>query len=181
MSEPHLITILHIDDNEANRYAVKRMLKHRGFNVIEAATGEAGLQLVIQTSPDLIILDVKLPDLNGFEVCRRIKTNPATATIPVLHLSASFVESRDKAQGLDQGADAYLAQPVEAIELIATVRALLRIRRAEEASMRLAQEWQTRFDSINDGVGLLDRDGRFLRCNQALTDCLGGSPARSGE
>src|SRR4028119_199317 len=168
MSEPHLITILHIDDNEANRYAVKRMLKHRGFNVIEAATGEAGLQLVIQTSPDLIILDVKLPDLNGFEVCRRIKTNPATAFIPVLHLSASFVESQDKAQGLDSGADAYLAQPVEPIELIATVKALLRIRRAEESALALAREWQTTFDSISDGVGLLDKEGKFLRCNKAM-------------
>jgi PAS domain S-box-containing protein len=172
MSEPHLITILHIDDNEANRYAVKRMLKHRGFNVIEAATGEAGLQLVIQTSPDLIILDVKLPDLNGFEVCRRIKTNPATAFIPVLHLSASFVESRDKAQGLDSGADAYLAQPVEPIELIATVKALLRIRRAEESALALAREWQSTFDAMNDGVCLLNQEGRVIRCNSAMTELL---------
>ena len=172
MSEPHLITILHIDDNEANRYAVKRMLKHRGFNVIEAATGEAGLQLVIQTSPDLIILDVKLPDLNGFEVCRRIKTNPATAFIPVLHLSASFVESQDKAQGLDSGADAYLAQPVEPIELIATVKALLRIRRAEESALALAREWQSTFDAMNDGVCLLNQEGRVIRCNSAMTELL---------
>ncbi len=170
MSELQLITILHVDDNEANRYAVKRMLRHRGFNVIEAATGEAGLQLVTQARPDLIILDVKLPDMNGFEVCRCIKTNPATAFIPVLHLSASFVESRDKAQGLDSGADAYLAQPVEPIELIATVKALLRIRLAEESSLALAREWQSTFDAMNDGVCLLNQEGRAMRCNSAMTE-----------
>ena len=176
MFEP-AVRILHVDDSETNRYVVARMLQNAGFNVTEATNGTDGLASAIEQQPDLVILDVKLPDISGFEVCRQIKTHPATATIPVLHLSASFVESRDKAQGLDQGADAYLAQPVEAIELIATVRALLRIRRAEEASIRLAQEWQTTFDSINDGVGLLDRDGRFLRCNQALIECLGVSLA----
>jgi len=172
MSESQLITILHVDDNEANRYAVKRMLRHRGFNIIEAATGEAGLQLVTEARPDLIILDVKLPDINGFEVCRRIKTNPATAFIPVLHLSASFVESRDKAQGLDSGADGYLAQPVEPIELIATVKSLLRIRQAEESALSLAREWQSTFDAMNDGVCLLNREGRVMRCNSAMTELL---------
>lgn len=172
MSEQPLITILHVDDNETNRYVVKRMLKQAGFKIVEAATGEAGLELVAAQPPDLIILDVQLPDINGFEVCRRIKANPATTFIPILHLSASLVDSRDKAQGLDSGADGYLTQPVESIELIATVRSLLRIRRAEESAMTLAREWQTTFDSINDGVGLLNSQGRFLRCNIALTEIL---------
>ncbi|AFZ19689.1 response regulator [Allocoleopsis franciscana] len=172
MFEQQLIKILHVDDNEANRYAVNRMLKRVGFNVIEAATGEAALELVDQARPDLIILDVKLPDLNGFEVCRRLKANPATAFIPVLHLSASFIESRDKAQGLDSGADGYLAQPVEPIELIATVRALLRIRQAEESALTLAQEWQSTFDAMSDGVCLLNEEGRVMRCNSAMTELL---------
>uniref|UniRef100_A0ACD5GX00 Response regulator n=1 Tax=Desertifilum tharense IPPAS B-1220 TaxID=1781255 RepID=A0ACD5GX00_9CYAN len=166
------VTILHIDDNETNRYVVTRMLHAVGFEVIEAATGEDGLQLAIEKNPDLVILDVKLPGLSGFEVCQHLKSNPDTAFIPVLHLSATFVASQDKAQGLDSGADAYLAQPVEAIELIATVRALLRIRRAEDAALTLAREWQTTFDSISDGVGLLDERGYFLRCNQALVALL---------
>jgi PAS domain S-box-containing protein len=171
MSE-QLITILHVDDNEANRYAVKRMLRLAGFKVIEAATGEAALQLVAQAKPDLIILDVQLPDINGFEVCRKIKVNPTTAFIPVLHLSASFVESRDKAQGLDSGADGYLAQPVEPIELIATVKSLLRIRQAEESALSLAREWQSTFDAMNDGVCLLNQEGRVMRCNSAMTELL---------
>lgn len=172
MFEQQLITILHVDDNEANRYTTKRMLRRAGFDVIEAATGEAALELVEPAKPDLIILDVRLPGIDGFEVCRRLKANPTTAFIPVLHLSASFVESRDKAQGLNSGADGYLAQPVEPIELIATVRALLRIRQAEESALTLAQEWQSTFDAMNDGVCLLNQQGRVMRCNSAMTKLL---------
>ncbi|BAZ20522.1 multi-sensor hybrid histidine kinase [Kalymmatonema gypsitolerans NIES-4073] len=171
MSEP-LVTILHVDDNETNRYVVARVLRSAGFAVMEATTGEAGLQAIAQAELGLVILDVQLPDTNGFEVCRQIKSNPATANLPVLHLSAHFTESRDKAQGLDSGADAYLAQPVEPIELIATVKALLRMRRAEELASAMAREWQTTFDSISDGVGLLDKEGKFLRCNKAMTKLL---------
>lgn len=168
MAEPR-VTILHVDDNETNRYVVTRILQNVGFTVIEAATGTAGLESIAKNQPDLVVLDVQLPDLSGFQVCRQIKSNPKTTFIPVLHLSASFVQSQDKAEGLDSGADAYLAQPVEPIELIATVRSLLRIRRAEESARSSAQEWQTTFDAINDGVSLLDQEGRILRCNGAMS------------
>ncbi|MEH1993367.1 hybrid sensor histidine kinase/response regulator [Nostoc sp.] len=167
MSEPR-VKILHVDDNEANRYVVTRILQNAGFSVVEAATGTTGLEAVANFQPDLVILDVQLPDISGFEVCRQIKANPETAFIPVLHLSASFVQSQDKAEGLDSGADAYLVQPVEPIELLATLRSLLRIRRAEEAALSSAQEWQTTFDSMNDGVSLVDREGIIMRCNRAM-------------
>ncbi|MEH2284851.1 MAG: response regulator [Nostoc sp.] len=167
MSEPRL-TILHVDDNEANRYIVTRILQNAGFTVVEAATGATGLKAAVEHQPALVILDVKLPDISGFEVCRQIKANPETAFIPVLHLSASFIQSQDKAEGLDSGADAYLVQPVEPIELLATVRSLLRIRRAEEAALSSAREWQTTFDSIKDGVCLVDIEGIILRCNRAM-------------
>lgn len=151
MSESRL-TILHVDDNEANRYVVTRILQNAGFNVIEAVTGSEGLVAVGEYQPDLVILDVKLPDSSGFEICQQIKLNPETAMIPVLHLSATFVRSQDKAEGLDSGADGYLAQPVEPIELIATVKSLLRVRRAEEAFRGTAREWQTTFDALKDSV-----------------------------
>lgn len=172
MAELSPIRILHVDDNETNRYVVARMLQKEGMHVLEAATGELGLQFVTEQLPDLVILDVQLPDLNGFEVCHQIKANSALSLIPVLMLSASFVESQDKAQGLDSGADAYLAQPVEPIELLATIRALLRIRRAEESALILASQWQITFDSMSDGIGLLDQQGAFLRCNRALLNLL---------
>ncbi|MEH2165845.1 MAG: response regulator [Nostoc sp.] len=172
MSEPR-VTILHVDDNEANRYVVTRILQNAGFSVLEAATGTTGLEAVANFQPDLVILDVQLPDISGFEVCRQIKANPEMAFIPVLHLSASFVQSQDKAEGLDSGADAYLVQPVEPIELLATLRSLLRIRRAEEAALSSAREWQTTFDSMNDGVSLVDPEGMILRCNRAMMQLFG--------
>jgi len=172
MSKQHPVTILHVDDNAANRYVVMRMLGKAGFEVKEAATGEAGLQSVAEQAPDLIILDVRLPGIDGFEVCHRLKTNPITASIPVLHLSASFVESKDRVQGLEGGADGYLAQPVEPIELVATVKALLRIREAEESALILAKEWQTTFDAISHGVCLLDKQGKVLRANNAMANLI---------
>ncbi|WP_414573922.1 response regulator [Nostoc sp. CCY 9925] len=175
MSDLH-VTILHVDDNAANRYVVTRILQNAGFTVVEAATGSAGLKAVLEYQPALVILDVKLPDLSGFEVCRQIKANPETTFIPVLHLSASFIQSHDKVEGLDSGADAYLAQPVEPIELVATVRSLLRIRRAEESAFSSAREWQSTFDSINDGVCLVDRQGIILRCNRAMMEMVGKHP-----
>ncbi|MFQ4135958.1 response regulator [Nodosilinea sp. PGN35] len=166
-------TILHIEDNEANRYIVRRILQSAGFAVVEAATGTAGLEAIAHHHPVLVILDVRLPDLSGFEVCRQIKSNPQTRFIPVLHLSASFVKSQDKAEGLDSGADGYLAQPVEPIELLATVRSLLRIRQAEELALISAREWQTTFDAINDSVCLLNQRGEILRCNRAMVRLFG--------
>lgn len=172
MVERPLISVLHVDDNEVTRYVVARMLHHAGFNVTEAATGEAGLQAVEREKPDLIISDVKLPDICGFEIAERLKANSSTASIPILLLSASLVESKDRVQGLESGADGYLIQPVEAIELIATVKALLRMRQAEEAALTLVSEWQTTFDAMNEGICLLDWEGRVLRCNRTMTEFL---------
>ncbi len=173
MPQPQSVSILHVDDDDANRYVHTRMLQRAGFNVIEASTGQQALQLVAETKLDLIVLDVKLPDIHGFEVCRRIKADPTTASIPVLHLSASFVQMEDKAEALEGGADGYLTQPVESRELIATVNALLRMRRAEEIATSSATQWQTTFDSISDGVCLLDIQGKVVRCNQAMARILG--------
>jgi len=175
MPELQPVTILHVEDNEANRYIVTRMLQNAGYKVTEATTGTEGLELATALQPDLIILDVQLPDINGFEVCKRLKANPETAFIPVLHLSATLTKSQDRAQGLDGGADGYLAQPIEAIELIATVRALLRMRQAEEEVRAIATEWQVTFDTMNDGVCLLDSVGKMVRCNHAMSKFLGRS------
>jgi CheY-like chemotaxis protein len=75
-------TILHVDDNETNRYVITRILQNAGLTVVEAATGAEGLAEIGRHGPDLVILDVNLPDFNGFEICRQIKSNPETAMIP---------------------------------------------------------------------------------------------------
>lgn len=132
MSQPPPATILNVNDNEAHRYAFSRILQRAGFAVKEAKTGEEALRLAADV-PDVIILDVKLPDMDGFEVCRRIKEGAATAHIPVLQVSAFFTSTNARVTGLESGADAYLAQPVEPEELVATIRTLLRTRKAEDA------------------------------------------------
>jgi len=133
------LTILSVDDNDAIRYSFTRYLREGGYQVIEGRTGEEALQLA-RRDPALITLDINLPDIDGYEICRRLKENPETRDIPVLHISASFVEAPDRARGLDGGADAYLAEPIDRLELLATVKALLRMRQAQREARRQAAE-----------------------------------------
>src|SRR6201987_5409448 len=139
-------TILHVDDTDAQRYAIARVLRHAGFEVLEARTGQQALEIVEQL-PDLVILDVNLPDISGFLVCKQIKANEATARIPVLHLSATMVSSDARVAGRDGGADGYMVQPVEPDELIATIRALLRVRKAEESLWKSEQQYRLFFET----------------------------------
>ncbi len=131
--------ILNVNDDEANRFALTRILRSRGFRVDEARDGAEALRLVADSHPDLVVLDVDLPDIDGFEVCRRIKADPQTSAIPVLHLSAQYVLEEDRAHGMVNGADGYLIQPVEPLELVASIRGLIRMRDAEAAARRSAQ------------------------------------------
>lgn len=134
------ILILSVDDNEANLYARGRLLKREGYAVVEASNGLDALRLVAELKPPLVLCDVQMPGgINGLEVCRRIKTDPALVSTFVLQISASLIEAQDKARALDGGADAYLTDPVEPAELLATVRALLRLQRAE-AELRNSQK-----------------------------------------
>jgi light-regulated signal transduction histidine kinase (bacteriophytochrome) len=132
MSDNTQVTILNVEDNEATRYAKTRILQRAGYVVKEAETGKAALLMAAQEQPDLVLLDVKLPDMDGFEVCRQLKTNPATASILVVQMSAAFVEKTDLVRGLEGGADGYLTEPIQPEELLATVKAFIRLRLAEE-------------------------------------------------
>jgi PAS domain S-box-containing protein len=164
--------VLNVNDDAATRYLIGKMLLKGGYEVVEAQNGTDALRLVAQL-PDLVVLDVRLPDISGLEVCRQIKADPATAAIPVLQTSATFTSSSRKIEGLDSGADAYLAQPIDDLELLATVRALLRTRRAEDAVTRAAQRWQATFDAIGDGIVIVDAAGAVLSCNRAMARLLG--------
>lgn len=132
--------ILVVDDTEAVRYATSRILRRAGFEVEEANDGASALRAVQTAKPDIVVLDVKLPDMSGFEVCHRIKGDPVSRSIPVLHVSAMCIDSGSRVAGLDAGADAYLTHPVSDDELLATINALLRIRRAEEEALKQAEE-----------------------------------------
>jgi PAS domain S-box-containing protein len=169
---PEQPLVLCVDDNEGARYALVRTLQRAGFRTAEATSGAEALQRMADR-PDLVVLDVHLPDISGYVVCQRIKSDPRTAGTPVLQISADFVEVEHRTRGLDLGADGYLAHPIEAPELIATIRSLLRARSAEEKARATARELQSTFDAISDPLCLLDVDGRVVRCNQAMTRLLG--------
>ena len=166
MPEPGVgLRILNADDYGPARYARTKLLRQAGFEVLEAETGAETLRQAIASRPHVILLDVKLPDVDGYEVCRQLKAHPATAAIPVLHTSAAHREARDHARGLDAGADGFLVEPVAPEVLLATVRSVARARLAEEAMRSTARQWQLTFDAITDGVCLLDHDGGLLRYN----------------
>jgi two-component system cell cycle sensor histidine kinase/response regulator CckA len=170
--------ILNVDDQAANRYVISRILRREGFKVIEAATGAETLRKAAEEDPDLILLDVQLPDISGIEVCRRLKESERTRFTPVLHLSATNVTPDDRAAGLNSGADGYLTQPVDPSLLAATVRALLRTRRAEAEARQAAAHWSATFDAINHGVCLLDAAGRVRRANRAMQQLAGVPPEK---
>lgn len=170
-------TILYVDDTDAQRYAMSRVLRGGGFRVIEASTGSQALEMASQ-STDLIVLDVNLPDINGLEVCQRIKASPETANTPVLQVSASLISTQARVAGLQGGADAYLIQPVDPEELIATVRALLRVRRAEEQARKQAREIEAIYQSAPVGLAMLDTNLRFVRINHVLAK-VNGLPVES--
>jgi PAS domain S-box-containing protein len=169
-------TILIVDDIEASRYAVSHILRKARFVVREAGTGQDALRLAAE-KPDLIILDVNLPDMSGFEVCQKIKADPATAATPVLHLSASFVHSDARAEGLESGADGYLTYPLEPRELIANVQALLRVREAEKAARAQRELLHVTLSSIGDGVVATDAGGTVTFINPVAQGLTGWSEA----
>jgi signal transduction histidine kinase/BarA-like signal transduction histidine kinase len=128
--------ILVVDDSEAARFIKVQILRRAGFGVDEASTGAEAVEQVRAARPVLVILDVNLPDISGLEVCRWLKEDAGPPSIQVLHVSQTAVTDADRARGLDGGADMYLTEPFGSAVLLATVRALLRVRRAEAALER---------------------------------------------
>ena len=135
-------TIINVDDYAPGRYARTRVLSQAGFEVKEAGTGQDALRLATELKPELMVLDVNLPDMTGLDVCQRLKQNPVTSSIIILHLTASRTLPADMVNGLNSGADSYLTEPVDPAVLVATIRALLRARQAEDALRRSNDELQ---------------------------------------
>ncbi|WUI03768.1 fused response regulator/phosphatase [Spirillospora sp. NBC_00431] len=142
-----MTTTLVVDDNDTKRYIIGSWLRRAGHTVVEAGSAaETWVRLTEQTV-DLVVLDVRLPDMSGIEVCERIKAAPDTRSLPVIHISAQAVNVADRTAGLRRGADAYMVDPIDPGEFLATVEAVLRYyqarRRAERMAARLAELTRT--------------------------------------
>ena len=187
--------VLVVDDTEGNRYTVSRLLRDVGMRVTEAETAAEAMLHLATTVPDLVVLDINLPDASGHDVCRAIKSDPRTAAVPVMHVSASYVSNADRAYGLEHGADAYLTHPLDPAVFVATARALLRaevervrLYQVEHEARRAAEGAAARATLLQDLTAALARTMSASEVSQvvltrafAALGALGGLLVVSGE
>jgi adenylate cyclase len=169
--QPPLILIA--DDNEANREILGRLLEARGYHLVMAADGEAALASARSELPDLVLLDVMMPKLDGFEVCQRLKADKALPFMPIILVTAR-ADSKDIVRGLEAGGDEYVTKPIDQAALVARVRSALRIKElhdtVHEQSRRLARQadelaqWNTTLEQrVQDQLVEIERIGRLRR------------------
>jgi class 3 adenylate cyclase/CheY-like chemotaxis protein len=158
--------ILVVDDVAQNVKLLVDLLTVKGYCVEAACDGRAALECIAREPPDLVLLDIVMPEIDGYEVCRRIRANPATAMLPVVMLTA-LDPACERIKGLDAGADDFLTKPFSQPELLARVRSLLRIKelydKVECQSQELAR-WNSELERrVEQQLGQLERLGRLKR------------------
>jgi len=174
--------ILVVDDNADNRYAMRLLLD--GFDVVEAPDGDEALRLLAAEHIDLILLDVQMPGIDGFEVCRRVRAREELRSVPIILVTAHARDTESVVRGLAAGGDDYVTKPVAQQELIARVRAMLRIGELQDrlASLNLQLEEQVRrrteelrqiYATVPVGIYTLDARGRFTSINRRMAEMLG--------
>jgi class 3 adenylate cyclase/ActR/RegA family two-component response regulator len=158
--------ILIVDDNPTNVKVLQTRLAAEGYEVVTAADGEEGLAVARRDKPDLILLDVMMPKLDGFEVCRRLRADASFPFTPIVMVTA-MADVKDVVAGLEAGGDEYLTKPVDHAALAARVRSMLRIKRLHDTVEELADEvkqWNTKLEErVAAQVGELERVGRLRR------------------
>ncbi len=158
--------ILVVDDTPANVKLLAGVLEASDYDVCVAYSGREALEQVAKNQPDLILLDIVMPDLDGYEVCRRIREDATTALVPVVMVTA-LDPGEERIKGIEAGADDFLTKPINRMELMARVRSLLRIRElhrvVEEQAERLAQWNQTLEQRVEEQVNTLERMSRLKR------------------
>jgi adenylate cyclase len=164
MNDPQRILI--VDDNEANRDILEARLKVHGYELLQAADGEEALAAVQRDHPDLILLDVMMPKLDGVEVCRRIKGDATLPFTPII-LVTSKSDTRDIIAGLDAGADEYLTKPVDQAALVARVKSVLRVKALHDQVQAQAADlaaWNRTLEQrVAEQLGEIERVGRLKR------------------
>jgi PAS domain S-box-containing protein len=163
--------VLVVDANAASLQATARILRTAGFDVIEADSG--GKALALADEIGLLVLDINLPDIDGFEVCHQLRARSSTAYLPIVHLSATFMEPADRSHGLEAGADSYLTHPADPAVLIATVRTLLFARHADLVKRAADARFRKVFELASGGIALLDAELVFRDVNPAFCTLAG--------
>jgi PAS domain S-box-containing protein len=174
IKNPRPIRILAVDDNPHSLATTSRVLQSAGYEVLEASSGAAALAMA--NKADLLVLDVNLPDMDGFEVCRRLRARSDTAQLPLLYLSATFTQSADVVLGFEAGADSYLTRPIEPPVLLATVRTLLFAKHADYLRRGLDARLRTVFDLAPVGIAILDANFAYTSVNPGYCSLTGFLP-----
>jgi adenylate cyclase len=175
--------ILVVDDTPMNVKMLADILEFDGYRVVTAAAGREALLKLRETSPDLVLLDVMMPDLNGYDVCRAIRADPATEMLPIVMVTA-LDPAAERVRGIDAGADDFLTKPINHAELLARVRSLLRIKRFHDTVQAQAEklrEWNDKLEErVREQVAQLGRLGRlkgFFSAQLAEAIVSGGAEA----
>ncbi|MEM1170491.1 MAG: PAS domain S-box protein [Cyanobacteria bacterium P01_H01_bin.35] len=174
------ITILVVDDQPDNLYVISHIITQKGYNLIQVNSGEKALKSANTNRVDLILMDVMMPEMNGYQVCRQLKANPKTANIPVIFLSA-LSDIDEKVKGFASGGIDYINKPVYAVELLARIEAQITIiklhQKLEEKNQQLQQEIEIKkhtekhlsaiISNMSEGLMIIDREGEIVFVNQA--------------
>src|SRR5512146_586487 len=159
--------VLVVDDVPANLKLMEARLSAEYFDVITALSGQEALAMCERAECDIVLLDVMMPDMDGFEVCRRLKSNPATAHIPVVIVTA-LDQPSDRVAGLEAGADDFLTKPVNDVALITRVKSLVRLKTlTDELMMRAATSSELGLEDVLDPTSLADEGGKVLLVDDA--------------
>ena len=158
--------ILVVDDTPANVKLLVDVLTAKGYTALAAVNGEEALAMVAQHAPDLVLLDIMMPGLSGYEVCKQLRANPDTALLPVV-LCTSLDPQQERIKGIEAGADDFVSKPINRPELLARVKSLLRIKTLQDEVKAQAQQiaqWNLTLEQrVQEQVGQIDRLGRLKR------------------
>jgi two-component system, cell cycle response regulator len=166
--------ILVVDDEPLNRRLLEAMLLGEGFDMVEAADGPRALAALADRSIDLVLLDVMMPGMSGFDVCQRIRGELGLASLPVVFVTA-LGDRTSRIRGKDVGADDFLTKPIDDVELLVRVRSLIRLKRHHDEKEGQRQLMHAILDSLSEGVVAVDRSARVTLFNRAAEHLLGGA------
>ena len=174
-ASPRQAAVLIVDDAPAHLGALRSMMLQQGYQTFVANSGERALGIAQRTLPDLILLDIVLPGMDGMEVCRRLKAHPVTCDIPVIFMSARS-ETEDIVAAFDIGASDYITKPLRLAEVCARVRAQLQFRRTSLSQQEQADRLRLIVNSIDEGLMIIEPSGRIQYANPACDRYLGYAP-----